>query len=217
LPEEISAALAQGLSVVQADLDEGLAGYPDGAFDYVILSQTLQVVRNPSLVLREMLRHPTRRRDPDPEVGQREPTRDRGERRQEHPGAERLGSQPAEDEREGDEHHHHGPRVRGPRGERAQQDAGAGMRSRQHTLIMRHRAARAEAVRRAPYGGHVSSHCLLFLGCYAAYTTYLIADAQQHDALPALQARHPIVTISGNMCVAAPSLPQNRTMAPTAM
>jgi len=42
--------------VVQSDLDEGLAGYPDGAFDYVILSQTLQVVRNPSLVLREMLR-----------------------------------------------------------------------------------------------------------------------------------------------------------------
>ena len=56
LPEEIAAAIAQGLSVVQADLDEGLAGYPDGAFDYVILSQTLQVVRNPSLVLREMLR-----------------------------------------------------------------------------------------------------------------------------------------------------------------
>jgi methionine biosynthesis protein MetW len=56
LPEEIAAAISQGLSVVQSDLDEGLAGYPDGAFDYVILSQTLQVVRNPSLVLREMLR-----------------------------------------------------------------------------------------------------------------------------------------------------------------
>ena len=56
LPAEISAAIAQGLSVVQADLDEGLAGYPDGAFDCVILSQTLQVVRSPSLVLREMLR-----------------------------------------------------------------------------------------------------------------------------------------------------------------
>ena len=56
LPEEIAAAISQGLSVVQADLDEGLAGYPAGAFDYVVLSQTLQVVRNPSLVLREMLR-----------------------------------------------------------------------------------------------------------------------------------------------------------------
>ena len=56
LPTEIAAALSQGLSVVQADIDEGLAGYPDHAFDYVVLSQTLQVVRNPSLVLREMLR-----------------------------------------------------------------------------------------------------------------------------------------------------------------
>ena len=56
LGEEIAAAISQGLSVVQSDLDEGLHGYPDGAFDYVILSQTLQVVRNPSLVLREMLR-----------------------------------------------------------------------------------------------------------------------------------------------------------------
>jgi len=55
-PEGIAAAIAQGLSVVQSDLDEGLSGYPDGAFDVVVLSQTLQVVRNPALVLREMLR-----------------------------------------------------------------------------------------------------------------------------------------------------------------
>jgi methionine biosynthesis protein MetW len=55
-PEEIAAAIARGLSVVQSDLDEGLSGYPDGAFDAVVLSQTLQVVRNPALVLREMLR-----------------------------------------------------------------------------------------------------------------------------------------------------------------
>ena len=55
-PEEIAAAIARGLSVVQSDLDEGLHGYPDGAFDVVVLSQTLQVVRNPALVLREMLR-----------------------------------------------------------------------------------------------------------------------------------------------------------------
>ena len=56
VPEEIAAAIAQGLSVVQGDLDEGLAGYPDGSFDVVILSQTMQVVRKPALVLREMLR-----------------------------------------------------------------------------------------------------------------------------------------------------------------
>lgn len=59
-PEEIAAALSQGLSVVQADLDKGLAGYPDGAFDVVVLSQTIQVIRNPALVLREMLRVGTR-------------------------------------------------------------------------------------------------------------------------------------------------------------
>ena len=45
-----------GLDVFQADLDEGLADFPDGAYDYVILNQTLQVVKNPLLVLQEMLR-----------------------------------------------------------------------------------------------------------------------------------------------------------------
>ncbi len=54
--EEIAAALGQGLSVVQADLDAGLAGYPDATFDVVVLSQTIQVTRNPTLVMREMLR-----------------------------------------------------------------------------------------------------------------------------------------------------------------
>lgn len=48
--------VARGLSVHQADLDEGLGDYPDGSFDYVILSQTLQAVHRPQLVLREMLR-----------------------------------------------------------------------------------------------------------------------------------------------------------------
>lgn len=53
---DIAAALARGLSVVEADLDQGLSGYREGSFDVVILSQTLQVVRKPSFVLREMLR-----------------------------------------------------------------------------------------------------------------------------------------------------------------
>ena len=35
-------AIARGVSVYQGDIDQGLADYPDGAFDYVILSQTLQ-------------------------------------------------------------------------------------------------------------------------------------------------------------------------------
>jgi len=55
-PEEIAAALSRGLSVIQADLDAGLVGYPDDAFDVVVLSQTIQVMRNPALVVREMLR-----------------------------------------------------------------------------------------------------------------------------------------------------------------
>jgi methionine biosynthesis protein MetW len=59
-PEQIAAALSLGLSVVQADIDEGLAGYPDGAFDVVVLSQTIQVTRNPAFVVREMLRVGTR-------------------------------------------------------------------------------------------------------------------------------------------------------------
>ncbi len=52
----IAACIARDIPVVQADLDAGLAGFPDDAFDYVILSQTLQVVRKPALVVREMLR-----------------------------------------------------------------------------------------------------------------------------------------------------------------
>ena len=55
-PEDIAAALGRGLSVVQTDLDEGLTGYADASFDFVVLSQTLQVVRRPAFVLREMLR-----------------------------------------------------------------------------------------------------------------------------------------------------------------
>ncbi|MBI5231623.1 MAG: methionine biosynthesis protein MetW [Coriobacteriales bacterium] len=55
-PVEIASAIGRGLSVVQADLDAGLSGYRDGSFDVVVLSQTLQVVRRPAFVLREMLR-----------------------------------------------------------------------------------------------------------------------------------------------------------------
>jgi len=53
---KVQRAIARGVSVFQGDIDEGLADYPDGAFDYVILSQTLQETRHPRTVLREMLR-----------------------------------------------------------------------------------------------------------------------------------------------------------------
>src|SRR5438874_11346703 len=53
---KVQRAIARGVSVYQGDIDEGLADYPDQAFDYVILSQTLQETRSPATVLREMLR-----------------------------------------------------------------------------------------------------------------------------------------------------------------
>jgi methionine biosynthesis protein MetW len=48
--------MASGLPVYQGDLDEGLVDFADQAYDYVILNQTLQVVKNPQMVLREMMR-----------------------------------------------------------------------------------------------------------------------------------------------------------------
>ena len=44
---KVQRAIARGVSVFQGDIDEGLADYPDQAFDYVILSQTLQETRHP--------------------------------------------------------------------------------------------------------------------------------------------------------------------------
>jgi methionine biosynthesis protein MetW len=49
-------AIARGVSVYQGDLESALDDYPDRAFDYVILSQTLQETRAPLEVLRGMLR-----------------------------------------------------------------------------------------------------------------------------------------------------------------
>jgi methionine biosynthesis protein MetW len=52
----VNEAVARGLSVVQGDADHDLATYPDGAFDFVILSQTLQATHNPRIVLEQLLR-----------------------------------------------------------------------------------------------------------------------------------------------------------------
>ena len=54
--EGVNASVARGLAVVQGDADRDLANYPDDAFDYVILSQTIQATRNPKEVLRAMKR-----------------------------------------------------------------------------------------------------------------------------------------------------------------
>ena len=55
-PVKVRRAIGRGVSAYQGDIDEGLADYPDQAFDYVLLSQTLQETRAPLKVLREMLR-----------------------------------------------------------------------------------------------------------------------------------------------------------------
>jgi methionine biosynthesis protein MetW len=57
---EVTRAVAHGLPVMHGDADSDLAQYPDGAFDYVVLSRTLQAVERPREVLRQMLRIGTR-------------------------------------------------------------------------------------------------------------------------------------------------------------
>ena len=52
----VQKGIARGVSVYQGDLESAVSDYPSQAFDYVILSQTLQETRDPLLVLREMLR-----------------------------------------------------------------------------------------------------------------------------------------------------------------
>jgi methionine biosynthesis protein MetW len=59
-PDNVAAAVARGLSVIQGDADIDLADYPDRSFDYAILSQTLQTARAPDQVLDQLLRIGTR-------------------------------------------------------------------------------------------------------------------------------------------------------------
>lgn len=54
--EKIIKCIAKGIPVIQQDLNDGLANFKDKSFDYVILSQTLQVVHHPLFLLKEMLR-----------------------------------------------------------------------------------------------------------------------------------------------------------------
>lgn len=55
-PAQVALCVARGLSVVQGDANTDLADYPDKAFDYAILSQTLQTATRPDLMLDELLR-----------------------------------------------------------------------------------------------------------------------------------------------------------------
>ncbi|WP_022719554.1 methionine biosynthesis protein MetW [Rhodopseudomonas sp. B29] len=54
--EGVNRCVSRGLAVVQGDADTDLDNYPADAFDYVILSQTLQATRQPRVVLENLLR-----------------------------------------------------------------------------------------------------------------------------------------------------------------
>lgn len=54
--EKVNACVMRGLSVIQGDADRDLADYPDQAFDYAILSLTIQATRQPKTVLENLLR-----------------------------------------------------------------------------------------------------------------------------------------------------------------
>jgi len=54
--KNILRCIERGVNVIQSNLDEGLSGFDSGAFDFVILSQTLQATRHTEKLVREMLR-----------------------------------------------------------------------------------------------------------------------------------------------------------------
>lgn len=54
--KSVIAAMEKGLSVIQDDIDEGLKGFGDNEYDWVVLNQTLQSTEKPDYVLAEMLR-----------------------------------------------------------------------------------------------------------------------------------------------------------------
>lgn len=54
--EQIVECVQRGVPVVQCDLNEELCEFPDHCYDYVILSRTLQAVKRPDMLLREMMR-----------------------------------------------------------------------------------------------------------------------------------------------------------------
>jgi methionine biosynthesis protein MetW len=48
--------VANGVNVIQTDLEHGLSEFESGSFDYVVLSQTLQAMKNSESIIRDMLR-----------------------------------------------------------------------------------------------------------------------------------------------------------------
>ncbi|HET7797494.1 MAG TPA: methionine biosynthesis protein MetW, partial [Nevskia sp.] len=54
--DNVAACIAGGINVIQADVDDGLTEFTDSSFDYVVMTQALQALVRPDLVLTEMLR-----------------------------------------------------------------------------------------------------------------------------------------------------------------
>lgn len=52
----VNKCVSKGLSVIQGNAEEEISHFPDGSFDYVILSQTLQAMSRPDRILTELLR-----------------------------------------------------------------------------------------------------------------------------------------------------------------
>ncbi|MEM9684953.1 MAG: methionine biosynthesis protein MetW [Pseudomonadota bacterium] len=55
-PDNITTCLGRGVNVIEQNLDAGLSNFPDDSFDMVVMTETLQSVRNPSELVDEMLR-----------------------------------------------------------------------------------------------------------------------------------------------------------------
>ena len=55
-PSDVSLAVKSGLSIIQGDAKDDLAYYPNNSFDYAILSQTLQAMKDPKEIMEQMLR-----------------------------------------------------------------------------------------------------------------------------------------------------------------
>lgn len=55
-PAMVDAALGQGVSVIQGNINDELCEFPDDAFDVVVLSQSLQMLDNPKAIIQELMR-----------------------------------------------------------------------------------------------------------------------------------------------------------------
>ena len=54
--DNVQKCLSKGLTVIEGDAEKDLLQFPNGSFDFVILSQTLQAFLKPEIVIKELLR-----------------------------------------------------------------------------------------------------------------------------------------------------------------